>query len=483
MANKKSFLNHFLVIGCGTLMNMLVGFLTTPLITRVVGTEEYGQYSIFTMYASIALMVLCMGLDQALIRFFYREDSEDYRRTLLKECWMLPLLACVILGAGLNILCYSGVIHLEFDNFVVSMLTLCVLFQVLNRLDLILLRVSYKTKLYSAIQVAYKVLFAGLALAGCLILKKNYFHILVAATTVSYAIVTVVGIVCQRRMWKFWAITEKYRINRQELYKYAFPFIISMGITTIFQAIDKISLNMYCSYSDVGIYASAMTLVHIFSIVQTTFNSLWAPAAMEHYESHPEDREFHLQGNRIITLIMFCIGFSLILVKDIFSLVLGRDFREAAYILPFLIFNPIMLTISETTVVGITFKKKSNMHIVVAAVSCVVNIIGNAILVPVLGCRGAAISTGVSYIVFFVARTQIANHYYVVKWKLTRFWVVTVVAVIYAGYNTFFRFGLPSLLGYFAAMAILLLLYKDAVADAWSLALQQIRKLLMKKRA
>ena len=226
MANKKSFLNHFLVIGCGTLMNMLVGFLTTPLITRVVGTEEYGQYSIFTMYASIALMVLCMGLDQALIRFFYRSNTEDYHRTLLKECWMLPLLACAVLGTGLNILCYSGAIHLEFDNFVVTMLTICVSFQVLNRLDLILLRVSYKTKLYSAIQVAFKVLFAGLALAGCLILKKNYFHILVVATTISYAIVTVVGIATQHRMWQFWDITEKHRINRQELNKYAFPFII-----------------------------------------------------------------------------------------------------------------------------------------------------------------------------------------------------------------------------------------------------------------
>lgn len=482
MSSKRSFLNHFLVIGCGTFLNMFVGFLTTPIITRIVGTEEYGQFSIFTMYSSIALMVLCMGLDQALIRFFYRENSSEYQRALLKECWLLPVIACIVIGVLLNVLCYFNLIHLEFDNFVVTMLTICVLFQVLNRIDLILLRVSYKTNLYSALQVAYKILFAGLTLAGCLVFNEKFFYIMVIATTASYIIVTFIGIAAQAKMWKFWNVSGNYKIDRQELYKYAFPFIISMGITTFFQAIDKISLNTYCSYSEVGIYSSAMTLVHIFAIVQTTFNSLWAPAAMEHYESQPEDKEYHIRGNRIITLIMFGIGFSLIFVKDIFALLLGKDYREAAYILPFLIFNPIMLTISETTVIGIAFKKKSSMHIAIAAISCIVNIVGNTLLVPYWGCRGAAISTGISYIVFFMARTYISNLFYPVNWGLTRFWVVTCVAILYATYNTFFRFGPLSVLGYFVSMAILFLLYKDAVSDTWHFALDGFMKFQQKRK-
>ena len=68
---EKNYLKHFAVIGIGTVLNMLLGLLTTPLITRVVNPEEYGQYSIFTMYANIALMVLCMGLDQSMVRYFY----------------------------------------------------------------------------------------------------------------------------------------------------------------------------------------------------------------------------------------------------------------------------------------------------------------------------------------------------------------------------------------------------------------------------
>lgn len=478
---QKSYIHHFLVVGGGTALNMLVGFLTTPVITRLVGTEEYGQFSIFTMYATIALLVFCMGTDQSLIRFFYRKDTIDYQRTIIQKCWQLPVIVCVVVGIMVNFLCYTGRLHLEFDNYVVTMLTICVLFQVLNRLDLIVLRVSYKTILYSVLQVAYKTLFAILVLLGCWYFKAYYFYVMVTSMTASYIIVTCIGVYCQRDLWSFWKSTIKYDINLKELYTYAFPFIISMGITTIFQAIDKISLNMYCTYSEVGIYSSAMTLVHIFAIIQTTFNSLWAPMATEHYEKNPEDKEYHIRGNRVITVVMFIVGFSLIAIKDIFALLLGSDYREAAYILPFLIFNPIMYTVSETTVVGIVFMKKSNMHIVVASISCLVNILGNTILVPAYGCRGAAISTGIAYIVFFISRTLIANHYYHVDWRLSRFWSVTVIAVVYAWYNTFYQFSIVSVIGYIVAVGITLILYKDALIDVVKEAKQLLNKFALKR--
>ena len=478
MENRQSFLKHFFVIGGGTLINMIVGFLTTPIITRLVGAEEYGQYSIFTMYASIALMVLSMGFDQALIRFFYKENSLDYQRTILRECWILPILLSTVIGIALNVACNIGIIKLEFDNFIVAMLTICFIFQIINRIDLILLRVSYKTRVYSFLQVLYKILFAVLSLLGCIIFKYNFFYILVIATVISYIIVTIIGIAVQKNIWAFWKIKKHYFVDRKELLKYALPFVVSMGITTFFQAIDRISLNIYCSYRDVGIYSSAMTLVHIFAIAQTTFSALWAPMAVEHYEKNSEDREFYRKGNRVISFVMFFIGINLILGKDIFSLLLGKEYREAAYIMPFLCFNPIMLTISETTVIGITFKKKSYMQIIVAAVACIANIIGNTLLVPAYGCRGAAISTGIAYIIFFLMRTAIAGYYYPVKWGMCRFWIITFATVIYAWVNTFYEFGMFSVIGYIIMIILLCVLYKDALRECLALIKKTVQRII-----
>ena len=468
--NKPSIFKHFISIGAGTVVNMLVGFLTTPVLTRLVGTAEYGQYSIFTMYASIALMVLCMGFDQALIRYFYRFDTPDYQRTIVRECCVLPFVCTLLVGAVVNILSWLGLVQFEFEPRIMTMLTILVLFQVLNRIDLILLRVTYQTKLYSMLQVITKVLFAGLSIAGCFLLETQKLFVLTVASVISYAVVTVVGIGSQRELWDFRKIKEQYPIDRKELYRYAFPFIVSMGITTIFQAIDKMSLNQYCSYEEVGIYSSAITLVHVFAIVQTTFGAVWSPMVVEHYEKEPEDRTFYQKGFRTMTFVMFVIGISLILCKDLFVLLLGEDYRGSAAMIPFLCLSPIMLTISDTTVIGITFSKKSYLQIIVSAVACVTNIAGNTLLVPLYGGVGAAISTGLSYIVFFGMRTILSNRYFPTKWGMGKFCAITLLFLAYAMYNTFSGFDMVTVFGYIAILALLILVYRDVVQDGWQFA-------------
>lgn len=469
-----SIFKHFISIGTGTLVNMLVGFLTTPILTRLVGTAEYGKYSIFTMYASIALMVLCMGSDQALIRYFYRFDTMDYQRTIIKECCVLPFVCTLLVGVIVNVLSWLGLVQFEFEPRVMTMLTILVFFQVMNRIDLILLRVTYQTKLYSVLQVLTKVLFAGLAIAGCFLLETQKMFFLTVASVVSYGVVTVVGIGSQRELWNFKKIREQYPIDRKELYRYAFPFIVSMGITTIFQAIDKMSLNRYCSYEEVGIYSSATTLVHVFAIVQTTFGAIWAPMVVEHYEKNPEDRSFYQKGFRTMSFVMFFVGISLILCKDLFVLLLGEDYRGAASMIPFLCLSPIMLTISDTTVIGITFSKKSYLQIIVSAVACAANIAGNTLLVPVYGGVGAAISTGLSYIVFFVMRTILSNRFFPIKWDIGKFYVITMLFLGYALYNTFCAFGIITILGYGMILAVLIVTYWDVIRDGLHLLKKQL---------
>ena len=206
-----------------------------------------------------------------------------------------------------------------------------------------------------------------------------------------------------------------------------------------------------------------MTLINIFNIIQTTFNTLWAPMAVEHYTKDKADRSFYQRGNQVITIIMFFIGVSLILIKDVFALLLGEKYRESAYILPFLIFNPIMYTISETTVSGLVFMKKSKLQVVVAAASCIINFIGNTILVPIYGCQGAAISTGLSYIVFFTLRTLLSNRYFYVDFKLKNFYLLTFVVCIYALFNTFVKFNVWAIVFYAICLAAMCFLYWNTI--------------------
>lgn len=154
---KNSFLKHFFVLGFGTIVSMLISIITTPLITRLVGTDTYGQFSIFSIYANIGVMVLCLGLDQGIIRFYYEDDSLEYKRTLIRACVFLPIIATCIVTVISIFLNRKNVISFEFGNIGLVLLGLFVAIQIVNRLNFVQLRSAYKTREYNIVNISNKV--------------------------------------------------------------------------------------------------------------------------------------------------------------------------------------------------------------------------------------------------------------------------------------------------------------------------------------
>lgn len=459
---RDNFVSHAASIGLGTLVNMLLGLIATPIITRLVAPIQYGQMSMFSMYANIGLMVLCLGLDQSLVRFYYDKNDLIYKQGLIKFCISIPSVATIITSFVLILISLIDSRLLEFHTNIIILLCIYIFVLIWNRMALLVLRVSYESKKYAFSNILHRLVYIVVAIVLLRKINKDQFVILIIANMVAMIIPTAYAVISARCLWN---LKNNYQIvNKKEVMLFGFPFILSMGLTTVFQACDKIAISRYCSYADVGIYSSAMTLISIFAIIQTTFNALWSPLQMEHYVQNPTDTNFIRLGNKCMTVIMFFFGASLILGKDLFVFLLGEKYREAAYILPFLAFNPIMYTLSETTQGGIDFSKKSYFHIIVSAIACVTNIIGNILLVPILGCKGAAISTGVSYIVFFASRTVISKILYPVNYQLWKFWIVTLLMIIYAFYNTFFSFSWIAVFLYFILILLIAILYGKTIS-------------------
>ncbi|MGM9834472.1 MAG: lipopolysaccharide biosynthesis protein [Bacilli bacterium] len=474
MKNNNIF-KHFITIGIGTFLNMVLAFISTPIITRIVSPSDYGQYSLFTTYSSIALMVLCLGMDQALVRFYYEEKTLVYKKKLLFNCLILPFVFSLLIGLGLILLNSFDILKIQFNKNIVLLLVLYTFLQVFYRFSQLVNRLEFNTKLYSLLNVLIKVFYLVFSLPMLLIIKSNYLFILALSITISTFLCLIISILANNNLWKFNNTSLYEKGKMKVLIKYSFPYIFSMGITTLFQAIDKLTLNYYSTYENIGIYSSAIMIVNIFAIVQTAFNTIWAPSAMEHYANDNNDTTFYIKGNQIITLIMFFIGINIIFFKDILVFFLGSEYREAAFILPFLIFYPIMYTISETTVNGINFKKKTKLHIFIALGACLTNIVGNIILVPKIGPKGAAISTGISYIIFFTLRTLLSNKYFYVDFKLKKFYFITLIVSLFALYNTFNKFNYINISLYLISLILLIVLYKDSLKYAMNFLKNKIR--------
>ena len=229
---KKSAFSHFAVIASGSFMNILVGVLTTPIITRLVDPTSYGQFSIFSLYENIGVMIFCLGMDQTLIRYFYTKDELIYKRTLLWKCLLYPIVSLLLLSAVFILLIVFKVVDFEFNLYVTIALVVLIAITVLNRFSSLLLRLTYFTKLFSTLLVSRKAIYALVASALAYYVGSHYFEILIFATLLSIAITTTVCVVKNRNLW-FGEIESSLIPPRNELFKYGFPFILSMGIVSI----------------------------------------------------------------------------------------------------------------------------------------------------------------------------------------------------------------------------------------------------------
>lgn len=462
---KENLFKKFLSFSYGSWLGLVIGFITTLITTRILSPEDFGKASMFTLTMNIFMIFIIFGTDQAFVRFFY-EENEEKRGGLLYNSIKIPLIAAIFVS--LFIVLFNKPITLflfEEESLIISVvLAIGIVSQVLYRYATLVIRMQQKGNRFSILEILNRSFQLILVLAFAILLGRS-FEIIVFSTVITLIILTIVAIFFEK---KFWSI-ENFSVNnlkhsKIEIIQYSYPLVLTTLITWLFQSFDQIAIRHWSTFEELGLYAAAFKIVALLSILQVTFTTFWTPVCYEHFEKNPSNKIFYQNATKIVSFIMFVVAIVTIAGKDIIVYLLGSDFKQAANIMPFLVFMPLMYTISETTVIGINFYKKPKWHILIAGISCIVNIVGNWLLVPEYGAIGASISTAFSYVVFFSLRTFLSLKYYKVNYGLKRIYLMILIISLYAIYsivNT--DFYLNILAGFVALLLMFTLYFKDLI--------------------
>lgn len=462
----KKFLTYFYGSGIG----LFIGLATTMISTRLLTPADFGKASMFTLAITVFMIFIVFGTDQAFVRFFY-EEKEELRGRLLYNTLKLPL-AMLILTLTVILLFQDQLMFFLFGetNFLILIALLIGIFvQFVYRFAVLVIRMQQKGHLFSLMEILNKSLNLGLLLLLFYFMGPTY-EILIYSTVFALIILSIIAIAIEKRFWlPSRGNGEIVKHSQRDIFQFSYPLVLTTLITWLFQAFDKIALRQWSDFEELGLYSAAFRIVALLMVVQTTFTTFWTPVCYEHYEKHPEDRAFFAKTSRIISLIMFALAIVTILFKDLIVLLLGSEFSTAAIIMPFLIFMPMMYTMSETTVIGLNFSKKTKWHIVIAGAACLFNIIGNFILVPLYGASGAAVSTGLAYVLFFILRTHISLKYYYVDYGLKKVYTLLLLVSGFALQNMIWP---NEILTYVTGVVLLLLLgvfYLKDLKSLWSI--------------
>ena len=113
----------------------------------------------------------------------------------------------------------------------------------------------------------------------------------------------------------------------------------------------------------------------------------------------------------------------------------------------------------------------------IATISAGANIFGNFMLVPIYGAKGAALSTGISYIVFFSISTYISQRLYKVNYHLGKFYFSTVIFVVVAFINTFVNTLFLQVLSAVIGLIMVLIVYREQVRYVFDFAIEELKRL------
>jgi O-antigen/teichoic acid export membrane protein len=185
--------------------------------------------------------------------------------------------------------------------------------------------------------------------------------------------------------------------------QFGLPLVPATTLTWALSSIDKIGLKEWSTLDQLGLYSAAFKVASLLGVLQTIFTTAWIPVAYKWYENNENTNKFTQVNNFVLAI--FCIVFCLIVFfRNVIIMILGPEYRHISLTMLYLLFVPFIYTLSSAVTVGIDFKKKTIYNVWAVLISVIVCIIGNYFLIPILGAKGAAISTAYSYIVCFLVR-------------------------------------------------------------------------------
>ena len=172
------------------------------------------------------------------------------------------------------------------------------------------------------------------------------------------------------------------------------------------------------AYAGVGIYGA----VYKISIFLILFNQAFRYAAEPFFFKNAKTKE----GPERMSTVMdgfawvMCVGFVLIISGlDYLKFFVDEKFWTGLHLVPILLLANVILGINTNLNVWYKVSDKTVYGIYITFVGLIITVVGNVILIPVLGILGAAFTTLAAYFAMFIASVLWGRKHYPVpyRWK------------------------------------------------------------------
>lgn len=379
-----------------SIIQKAIQFITIPLFTRLLSTQEYGQFTIyqswFSLFSIFATLNLSYGVfNNGMMKY------ENHQKEYISSMQGLSIVATTITFV-LSIL-LIGVIR-RFVTMSIAEMTIMFL-QILFTPPLLFWstqqRFMYKYKALVIVTLTVAVLnpIVGLIMVigaqdkgFARIFSSAIVGIVVGAFFMVYNFVKG-RVFFQKQYWRF-------------ALKFNLPLIPHYLSMIVLGQADRIMIGQYYGQSQIAIYGLAYSLSLVMNIITQSINSSFVPWT---YRQCKQGK--YKDIGKVSDILLFVIGVCCLLpsvfAPELMAILGPAEYAEGAYLVA-----PISMSVFFTFLYGlfgnIEFYFEKSKFVMIASVSgAVLNIILNSIFIPMFGYQAAAYTTLICYIAFSIA--------------------------------------------------------------------------------
>lgn len=405
-----------------------INFFTIPIFTRILGTDNYGLYTIYITWVNVITILISLQVQGTLgvanVRMS-EEDKPKYVSSILIIIWtsffVLFAIVCIFLKPfaelfglpkELVILLMLHALGMAFINFASNKFT-------------------YDKQAQSnfVISVGVAIIGIGLSLLFFQIIK-NEKHLYIGRALGSAIPYIIIGLgLSFYFLWK-----GKTGFSKQ-YWKFCLPLCIPLVFHGLSQNIlsqaDKVMLQKMTNDNIVGIFGFTVSFAQIMSIIYNAFNTTWVPFYYDDMKNRNYTAIEKRTRNYIIVFTGLALGF-ILLAPEVIKIFAEKEFWPGISLIPVLVLGYYMMFLYSFPV-NFEFYHKKTLHIAIGTASAaIINCFLNYFMIKARGMRGAAEATFLSYLLLWIFHHLVAK--YIIKgdyhYKIKTFLPAIIVMLV-----------------------------------------------------
>lgn len=420
----------------GPIGGALLGLITLPVITWFFSQEDVGRMAMLQATIGFSTLLFSLGLDQAYVREFHEADHKPalLKRALLPGLFMLFVTLLALLSFGGTL---AGWLFERPEWYLSLLISIALLAAFISRFLSLVLRMNEQGLAFSMSQLLPKLVLLAIIAFYVLLGADTSLTNLVIANTAAIVCVCAVFAFNTRREWIAGIAAAPGWQHVKQMLRFGLPLTLGGVAYWGLTAIDKVFLRTLASFEELGVYSVAVSFAGAATILQSVFSTVWAPTVYKWASKGEGLENVHKVSRYILCLVVlvFCLAG---LLSWLVTFFLPVHYAAVQWILVACLGAPLLYTLSETTVVGMGISRRSSFAMLAALIAFGVNLVGNWLMIPRFGAAGAAVSTCISFWVFFLLRTEFSIY----LWKpIPRLLLYGYSACAVAGASIFTLYG------------------------------------------